>query len=453
MGYFDLFSEDTTSSTSSSSGNDTLEEIKNKTNEAKNTASKVNEFIDDNTINSQSIVAKSKNSIMQFPIYISKNIRVNEAHIISKQFERVYTTLVEAVFNQIQIIDEKDANNLGFLKQVHTNIKEAADALVNKYYTPIDEMDEMMVDSIHFTQQLNENCEMEFTVIPTIDSNLIAENARLMNEPLTGFSYLSEDRIEVLSGKDKDGNDVKTTKRIKDTNGADKHETILKDGDIKKINGMLPYTIQVKIKVRNGSNGFNDFEYIVGVKSVLHPINVQDLSEELAGLISGQSRTLQRVKYKTGEITFLNYLFKIDELKADALKSTKANKKWINTLKRLAEFNKTNKTLFKNPMNLVKGDVPIPNATLILSQPNIEYLINETGIDLSSVGNAKKLAKSLFLICIAIVDSSAGTMKVLFPDRDSAWDVQSLASIDAELSKTDNSALMKELNRNLNKIN
>jgi hypothetical protein len=57
----------------------------------------------------------------------------------------------------------------------------------------------------------------------------------------------------------------------------------------------------------------------------------------------------------------------------------------------------------------------------------------------------------LFLIAVGIVDSSAGTIKILFPDRSSSWDIQSLAAIDAEVSKTDNSELMKELNKVINK--
>ena len=78
-------------------------------------------------------------------------------------------------------------------------------------------------------------------------------------------------------------------------------------------------------------------------------------------------------------------------------------------------------------------------------------MVNETGIDVSDVNIATKLARSLFLIAVVIVDSTAGSMRILFPDSASDWDVQSLASIDAELSKTDNSSLMKELNKMVNK--
>ena len=100
---------------------------------------------------------------------------------------------------------------------------------------------------------------------------------------------------------------------------------------------------------------------------------------------------------------------------------------------------------------LNKGDIPIPNGTLILTQPDVTSLTNETGIDLSVVGNAVRLAKSLFLIAVVIVDSSAGTMRYIFPDNMTDWDVQSLSAIDAEVAKTDNSQLMRELNRLVNK--
>ena len=78
-------------------------------------------------------------------------------------------------------------------------------------------------------------------------------------------------------------------------------------------------------------------------------------------------------------------------------------------------------------------------------------MANVSGIDISEVANAKRLARSLFLIAIGIIDTTAGTFSVLFPDRDDDWDVQSLASLDAEVSKTDNSKLMNELNRIVNR--
>lgn len=513
-----------------------------------------NKAMSNQMIDKRSIVARARNSILQFPVYVTQSLRVNEAQIIAGLFERVYTSLVQATLSQNAIINEEEANNLVFLKNFHTNINESSDIvmLMNEYYSPIDDIDQIMKESVFYKEQVTESMDVTFSVIPTKEVRLIKENARLMNEPLTGFMFEATEtterssyKNETLSEKDlremakeKAGltkrayqlydmseaeaansvkakyanakdvpqseiddildekkkieaaveaelrqlkDDIKAGK-IKDykyangkymrttmTKDVSKRTTpdinkapeiiravdapkILRDVDIKKINNMLPYSIEAtfRIKAKNGELA-QEVRYILGIKSVLHLIRVDDLSDELEDLVTGNIRSLQKVRYKTGEIKFMDYFANIKNIKKDAIKSINTNKRWITRLKKLAEFNKLHGTMFKKITDLSGKDVPIPNATLILSQSDVTILTNETGIDLSKVSNAKKLCRSLFLIAIAIVDSSAGTMRVLFPDSDEQWDVQSLAAIDAELAKTDNSQLMKELNRIVNR--
>lgn len=527
---------------------DSLSAANDKLNKVRDTTDNLDNILSKHTVDSRSIVARARNSVLQFPIYVPQTIRINEAHIIGKMFERVYTTLVQTVLSQNPIMNEEEANNLVFLKKFHTNLKEAADVLVNKYYEPIDSFDEMMQDSIFYSQRLTENCTVRFSVIPTNDNQLIMENARLMNEPLTGLRYLREadtlktdeqsvsfktvtedelrdlaknralsseeqrilkksekeiraevaskipptnvrqrnivikqriDKLHEIEKKldratDSLKKDIKN-KKVKDylyrdgrfcreernrkITARDKDDKkpldapkILRDADVKKFNGLLPYTIEVMFTIKTKEGSTKDVRYVIGVKSVMHIFRTQDLSEDLRDLVMGKIKSLQKVRYKTGEIDFKDYFFNLKNLKADAAKNINYNKRWINTLKRLSDYNSTYGSLLKKPVQLLaKGDVPIPNGTLILTQPDVVTLTSETGIDLSVVSNAKKLAKNLFLIAVVIVDSSAGTMRVLFTDSDNEWDVQSLASIDAELSKTDNSQLMKELNRMVNK--
>lgn len=505
----------------------------------------VNRAIKKNQVDTRSIVARARNSVLQFPIYITQTNRVNAAHTIAKLFERVYTTLVQTVLSQNQLIDEEEANNLVFLKQFHSNLKESASdvgkmygELFNEFYEPIDDIDAMLQESIFHSVRLNDSCLVEFRVMPTTNAELIAENARLVCEPLEGLGYVfeavtppevqtgdeetaqyrtvtpeelkdmamddaeltaEEKRLLDKSDKDLSDDDKKKKeaaadkidkavsdlkKKIKDgeiknysvddagrvrrydktrkiTKGPKKETPVekavdapklLRDADIKKLNGMLPYTIEATFRLRTKQGLDRDVRYIIGIKSVLHLIRTQDLADDLQELVTGNLKTLKKVRYKTGEISFRDYMFNIKGLKADAAKHINYNKRWLNTLKRLADYKKMNGSLMKRPIQAITGgNVPIPNGTLILAQPDVTTLTNQTGIDLSNVGNAKRLARSLFLIAIAIVDASAGTMRVLFPDSDNDWDVQSLAAVDAELAKTDNSQLMKELNRLVNR--
>lgn len=219
---------------------------------------------------------------------------------------------------------------------------------------------------------------------------------------------------------------------------------LLNDRDIKKMNGMMPFAIEVTFKVK----GHDDIRFLLGVKTIMHLINVNDLKDDLQEIITGSQKSLQKVRYKTGEISFVkDYLLNIKGLKSDAAKNL-SSKKWLNTLKRLGEYEKLNGTLLKKGVEaLAGGDIPIPNGTLVLTQDNVDALKQSTGIDLNSVSQVKTLAKRLFLIGVVVIDQIRGSMNVLFPDSDNDWDIQSIAAIDAETAKLDNSPLLNELNK------
>lgn len=508
---------------------------------------KGNTTLNKNKVDNRSIIARSRNSIMQFPIYITQTIRVNEAHIISKLFERVYASLFQSILATNPLIDQEELNDLVFLKKFHTNLKESTDfELYNEFYTPIDTVDEIMKESVYFHEQVTPTMEVFFRKVDYKDRFFESEAQRMMCEPLAGLFYLKEandkldtdtkettDNVKYVTVTEKEIQDIaldrcnlspearrilnaptkdlddgekdrwkkyhdqleeevkkvkeeiksgkfknydfdgvryrrkENTKVIKSSNSSREVEKkqekdmvnravdapkMLRDADIKKINGMLPYTIEATFRVKPSDGGMPyEVHFIIGVKTVLHLIRTQDLTDDLREIVTGKIKSLQKVRYKTGEITFADYLFNKKGIKADAAKSVNYNKKWLTTLKRLSEWEKQNGGLLKQTSSVVSGGhVPIPNGTIVLAQTDVTTMMNQTGIDLSVVSNAKRLARSLFLIAVCIVDSSAGTMRVLFTDSDNDWDVQSLGAIDAELSKTDNSQLMRELNRMVN---
>ena len=85
----------------------------------------------DRRVDNRSIIARSRNSIMQFPVYISQTIPVNPANVIARLFDRVYASFVQSALAMHPVINEDEANNLLFMKSFHTNITEAAKAVVN----------------------------------------------------------------------------------------------------------------------------------------------------------------------------------------------------------------------------------------------------------------------------------------------------------------------------------
>ena len=497
----------------------------------------------------RSLVARAKNSIMMFSCYISQSTPVNVAQIESELFARVYTSLVQSVLSQNQILDESEAHNMSFLKNYHTNLREAVDVFVNQFYEPIDNIDEMICESVFLEQKITNNLSVTFSAIPRNNEIINMESAIFVQDPIIGFESLyaeaeeiqseNKDNFYTLSDNDfrdmamnqlnmtssdrkladmseidlinrygdydsRSGKNVPNGSEYSDAidarndlnnqidnkiadikdaikSGEDKNYSmykyvngrfarcdrsatvkniskrvdapiILRDHDIKKINAMAPYTIKAQFKLRdNKGNITGEVEYVIGVKCILHLIRTEDLVDDLPELVTGKIKKLQKVRYKTGEITFFDYLFNKKGLKSDAAKRINHNKRWINNLKRLSEYRQAHGGFLKKSIeDITSGHVPIPNGTLILTQSDVSTLTSTTGIDLSESSNAIKLAKNLFLMAVVIIDSSAGTMRVLFPDESSSWNVYSLSSIEADLAKTDNNKLMQELNRVVN---
>lgn len=549
----------------------------------------INDALSKHQVDTRSIIARARNSTMHFPVYISQSASVRSAHIISEMFARVYATKVQTVMSQNPIMSEEEADDLVFLKQYHTNISEAADIdfLINEYYEPVDDIDQMLKDAAFCRIQISPNTIMECCVVPSTNKILLKENARLMNEPLSGFSYLQENITSETSSEITDDSSATTTNNpisdndfksmainelnmpnseskyaymkdsdimanvasemrdtrpvkpaddatddekdeynrlkadwdneyrqrcrdkiairddveakideIKDSikrgiygeeyvykNGVFYHisqtftdknlkktvirptdpnnlakpmdtPVILRETDIKKENGMLPYTIQITFRIKSENGSYDRVvRYLLNVKSVLHLIRVQDLADDLHELVTGNVKALQKVRYKTGEISFNDYFFNMKGVKKDAAKSIDYNKRWINTLKKNAEWSKLHGSVFKNLGKFIHGnnEIPIPNGTLVLTQADVTMLVNQTGIDLSDVYNVGKLADSLFLIAVVILDASAGSMRVIFPADNLDWEVYSLANVESEIAKTDNSVLMSELNKIVNK--
>lgn len=483
----------------------------------------------DSIVDTSSIIVKAKNSVLQFPVYITTSgIRANEAHLISKLLERVYASYVQNVLALHKFQSQEDLNNLAFLKYFHTNTRfEESTIYENSYYKPIDELDTIIGESVVNRIDVGNGITMEFRGVPVTDANLIAENARLNNVPLTGLRYLHEasDTVDVKQTEvitdtgvpekiltdeaiqtivtymnqglppanqltvdslkqlakssptgakyqDSSGN-VKFIyyRKGKDANNPDEYymaarknqektrtttqprekertiaaPEVLRDVDIKKTNGMLPYGIKVTFRLKN-SQSAADIEYIIGVKTILHPIQIKDLIDDIEGIITGNIKSLRKVKYKTGEISFKDYWFDLSGLKADASKRLNKGKRWLASLKQLGEYSKLHGSMYNVASDLIKGGIPIPNASLVISKSEVDAIKDRTGIDIMDVKTAHRLSKAIFLICIMVVDGSAGTMKVLL-NGDSDWDTQAIAQLDSELSKLDNSPALKELGK------
>ena len=239
--------------------------------------------------------------------------------------------------------------------------------------------------------------------------------------------------------------------------------SILKDTDIKKINGMLPYNLNLEMWIKPGSKeranwdgNYRALTIQIGIKTVLHLIDPKDLDDEVEEIINGSKRRFDKIRFQTGEMNWIQYIFKSKENK-EAIKKAKTNKnkRWINTLKKLGKYKETYGGLFKPLLPILTGfkktNAPIPNASMVLTAIDVDNLKYATGIDFNKVSTVNKFASQMFLITFIIVDSSTRTIKTLYPGESDDWDIVSLDSVEDLLAKSSNIDFMREIKKSINR--
>lgn len=262
--------------------------------------------------------------------------------------------------------------------------------------------------------------------------------------------FKNVDKFKIKNGRMvfEDKKDNETYDNIKRRRNAEKRSKenekpavrapqMLRDSDVRKINNMTPYTMIASFRIKDKDGHYSNVpvEYVIGVKSILHIVSANELSNEMDDLVTGQEKALQKVRHKTGEIKTKDYLFQISRAKKDAFAA--ANGKWTSRLKKMASS-------FNN--GLFEDNNTIPNATLVLTNTDVNIIKDSSGYDINKISIARRILNSLYLIGIAIIDPSAGTMKVLL-DNQSDWDIQSLSSINAEVNRMQNTDMARELQK------
>ena len=231
---------------------------------------------------------------------------------------------------------------------------------------------------------------------------------------------------------------------------------VVKDTDIKKINAALPYNITAQFKVLHGPDDTTKVdkdvvEVNIGVKVMLHIIKPDDLIGEAKDIILSGIKSLQKLRYKSGEISFTDWLFGKDRIKKAVQNSVKGAR-WISTLRRLANYKVTAQTMFKDVVRATNNNqVPIPNATLVLTALDVDDIKLKTGFDFTKVKIVKRFCSQMFMISFMIVDASGSVIKMIYPEEQNDWDTMSMTAMEDLLKRSSSADFLKEMRKAVNR--
>ena len=268
---------------------------------------------------------------------------------------------------------------------------------------------------------------------------------RIQNEKLN--NQILKDRVDNLN------TDRAIRKTEVNAKAMAKAPQYVDDSKCQKLNTMKPLLMNVTVNMLNKDDSLQPINYIVGVKTHMRVVSSSILPEVARYPLKEMDKLSRKVKWRAGELKFLKDLvFRIDEKKQTAADSRDPNRKWYRRLYELAHMKGDapasavvqGKSIFaafirdKQGKGKLKNGM-IPNASIIMSQQDVDNIKNQTEIDLLKASNARKFCGELFLISLIIVDIDAESIKILLPDQNNDFDVHSLASVQKQLATLDTS--------------
>lgn len=426
-----------------------IQDISNLMRKGPELASQVNSL----KLNTKSVARGAKDSTFQFPCLVVDSAPIDMANTVARTLDQVYASFTQTWLSMNSMFDITiDPTPLSYLRKLHQNLK--IESSVDELVVDNDDIDSYMEKVYDGSYKLYMNPEKTygvlFNVADHLTSELMESHRDMLQEHMSEFDLQP---IEVMEADEPNAYDLATavvqgqiakgerdrrdmTMRQTEKNQAPR----MLDRDIKKSNDMMPFGIQVRLIAVNDKKEFVQYvDFIVGVKTILHPVSSNDMVENIARALQNKSLAFKLLKWTTGEISLVkDIILNLKDIKIDSMSRTNGKSPFFNTLKRLK-----NKKL-----GLRNATVPhalIPNATIVITSYEADILENNFAIDVRNESVANKLIKNLFLMSFIIMDEGTNTISVLY-DGDSSFQVYALETLERDNSLNSNK-LGREIGR------
>jgi hypothetical protein len=292
-----------------------------------------------------------------------------------------------------------------------------------------------------------------------VESELnISNTDRHGNDPLTGEpDPFSQYRREVYRKRQKTMNDAKksdldvsiASKNNENWGTVEKHRReehrltmmnrapdVLKEDDMRKMNSMKPLLMKIQLRVQTKDGGIMEkpVEFVVGVHCHTRLVDADTWPDVAKYPLKEMNEIVRRAKWKAGELKFMNdIVFQIKEKKQTAYDKRDPKRRWYRRLYEISHAKGDANVSGRISGNGTTG--LIPNATIMMTNGDVENVKSQTKLDLMKPSLAKRLCKELFLISIVVIDQDAESIKLFIPDLYGDWDVHSLAGVEKQLAE------------------
>jgi hypothetical protein len=440
--------------------------------------------------NTKSIIGMAARNTFDFPVFISKSVPLDYATATTQLLEQVYAAYVQMAVTQQPYVDAESVKCGGLLSQFQTNVNKYVEymyitdteyqhqAVHNQIFT---EDYEFTFDLLDCDDETGEEIlqEMEYTPLSEFDDffqegggargggrptigNVDAEGRRVVYGPngrdIIARAHVPEqeqrnreeyyNRAHTKLQAEKDAVDLDMAKkqqkdykrherenteniRVKTMN---KNAEVLKEDDMRKMNSMKPLLMKVQMRVTRPGQPDDPREFTIGIHCHVRLIEPELLPEVVKYPLKEMNEISRRAKWKAGELKFMrDIVFQIKEKKQTAIDSRDPKKRWYRRLYQLAHEKGDANVAGEVSGNATTG--LIPNATIMITNGDVENIKAQTKLDVMKPGLVKRLCNELFLMSFIVIDQDAESIKLYIPDLYKDWDVHSIASVEKQLAE------------------
>ena len=399
------------------------------------------------TYNYDSIAKQAKDGVMQFPFICTRSLSLETVQMLTKASERNFASLLQVVFNMNQITDT--SNPADYIRKFHRNINDSIngprDAVTFVFNSEIP--DAMRRDI------MRKVCEGNIVFSDMFEM-------KTLNEKYMPKDYKMMIALEAKGGhkKPRRANAVSQTTNFnfgggggsKNNNKVDPSKTtvvpnnLFIDSDVRKANEMQPTLMHVRILHERPTSDKSEYvDFIVGVKATIHPIATEDMINHLVAILQDRGKMFELVRWTTGEISlFKDLIFNIDAIK-DEIKGVRSGKssKWWTILKQIKAKRRMNHWTMREPI--------LPNASLVVSMEEADYIKANYGFDILEDETGKKLLNALNIISFSVVDTASEVVHTI-TDGDSSYTINTFKGLEKDTGNAERQ--FKDILKAVNKL-
>lgn len=224
---------------------------------------------------------------------------------------------------------------------------------------------------------------------------------------------------------DRYGAEVELRKREMNINNMGNTSVKMSDSDCKKANELVPTTLAVTLNVKDEGNFGGSINFVLGIKTVMHPITSDEMIRNLVLACKNSSSFFKFIKWTTGEIKFVkDLLLNITDIRTDVLNTmSKKESGWFTALKK--------RRLTSGFKRMVTRKGLLPNASVTVTMDEVQIIRSQYGYDLTDPKLVIKIMQEYFLLSFVIVDSSQELAMFLF-DGENHFQTMSFTGLERE---------------------